>query len=297
MQHNEMSAKDYNARGEIHYENRELVLASRDYTAAIALDPNYALAYLNRGSVYFEQGEFTDAMSDYTTALRLDPDNALGYLKRALVSIEQEAYDNALSDYAKALTLVPNKADIYRMRANVYGYQDKLGEAMSNYVQALLLDPENQIANDDFSLLLNKPEVNARTIFDAITPLSKAEAILLLAQCLDEKTLLGQKMRSELVKDQKQELSFFSSSMDTGPLKRMHDYYKVLIAEKMVVREVAWTLAQGSRSTEAGFVSPFSQLPDEIGVMIAAFVAKDLAPEVALKIARKHYDRPQVPRV
>ena len=44
-----------------------------DYDKAIALNPNYALAYNNRGVAYSNKGEVNRAIADYRKALEIDP--------------------------------------------------------------------------------------------------------------------------------------------------------------------------------------------------------------------------------
>ncbi|GHU52814.1 hypothetical protein FACS1894200_13340 [Spirochaetia bacterium] len=71
------SAFAYNNRG-IAYKNKgEYDRAIADYTQAITLDPNYAVAYAGRGIIYDDyKGDYQRAIADYTQALKLDPNNA-----------------------------------------------------------------------------------------------------------------------------------------------------------------------------------------------------------------------------
>ncbi len=54
--------------------NGQLNRAVQDYTTAIRLKDNYALAYLCRGEAYEKASLISDAHKDYETAIRLDPD-------------------------------------------------------------------------------------------------------------------------------------------------------------------------------------------------------------------------------
>ena len=56
--------------------------AISDYTTAIRLDPDDAVAYINRAVAYGNLGEYNTAISDYTTAIRLDPNDAVAYNNR-----------------------------------------------------------------------------------------------------------------------------------------------------------------------------------------------------------------------
>src|SRR6516162_1004389 len=53
-----------------------------DFTEAIRLDPNFALAYYNRGLAYANKGNYDKAISDYTEAIRLDPNYTQAYTNR-----------------------------------------------------------------------------------------------------------------------------------------------------------------------------------------------------------------------
>jgi tetratricopeptide (TPR) repeat protein len=57
-----------------------------DYSQAIRLDPNYALAYFNRGYTYYYKGDYDRAIADYNQVIRLDPNlanDAKEWLERA----------------------------------------------------------------------------------------------------------------------------------------------------------------------------------------------------------------------
>ncbi|GAB6390939.1 MAG: tetratricopeptide repeat protein [Treponematales bacterium] len=53
-------------RGNAHY--------SADFTAALEIKPDYALALNNRGYVYIEKAEWDKAIADFTAALKIEPD-------------------------------------------------------------------------------------------------------------------------------------------------------------------------------------------------------------------------------
>jgi tetratricopeptide (TPR) repeat protein len=55
----------------------DLENAIADYTEALRLNPDYALAYNNRGDAYYNQGRYDQAIEDYTAALRIDPNFTL----------------------------------------------------------------------------------------------------------------------------------------------------------------------------------------------------------------------------
>ena len=58
--------------------------AIEEYTEAIRLNPEYALAYNNRSYSYENLGQFVRASEDYDEAIRLNPEFAVAYNNRAL---------------------------------------------------------------------------------------------------------------------------------------------------------------------------------------------------------------------
>jgi len=76
--------------------------AIEDYNKAIALDPNYALAYARRGSAYDNKGQYDRAIEDYNKAIALDPNYAAAYNNRGLAYYKKGNMGRAISDFQKA---------------------------------------------------------------------------------------------------------------------------------------------------------------------------------------------------
>jgi tetratricopeptide (TPR) repeat protein len=72
----------YNNRGEAWREKGEYDKAIEDFSRAIRLNPNYAVAYNNRGNAWGDKGDQDKAIEDYNAFVRLDPKNPIGYLNR-----------------------------------------------------------------------------------------------------------------------------------------------------------------------------------------------------------------------
>ena len=82
--------------------------AIADHTEAIALDPNYAVAYSNRGGAYYRKGEVDRGIADYTKAIALDPNNATAYSNRGTAYCLKREVDRAIADFRKALEIDPS---------------------------------------------------------------------------------------------------------------------------------------------------------------------------------------------
>jgi tetratricopeptide (TPR) repeat protein len=90
------SAGTYLDRGIQAMNKKEYDTAIADFTEAIRLDSNNAVAYYNRGNAYRNKGDNDRAISDYDQAIRIDPNYTNAYICRGL------AYDNK-NDYSNTL--------------------------------------------------------------------------------------------------------------------------------------------------------------------------------------------------
>ena len=68
--------------------------ALANYNKALALDPNYAMAYNRRGLVYLNQNDMEKALADYNKALELDPKLDKAYNNRGFVYLLQNDLEN-----------------------------------------------------------------------------------------------------------------------------------------------------------------------------------------------------------
>ena len=73
--------------------------------------------YFNSGYDKAEAYDDYGAISDYTKAIELDPNYAMAYNNRGLSKAILEDYNRAISDFTKAIELEPNDADAYFNRS------------------------------------------------------------------------------------------------------------------------------------------------------------------------------------
>jgi len=88
--------------------------AIANYTEAIKLDPNFAVAFNNRGISYSRLGDNNRAIADLTEAIRLEP--TAGRLNSRGLSYHERNNSGdigrAISDFEAALRMDPNNTDI-----------------------------------------------------------------------------------------------------------------------------------------------------------------------------------------
>jgi tetratricopeptide (TPR) repeat protein len=115
--------------------------AMADYSRTIDLNPLATDAYISRGLNKGILGNWKSALQDYTAAILSDPNNALAYKMRGLSKSILGDLRGSIGDYDRAIALRPNFADNYQDRAAI---KEKLGDftgALADYTQAIILKP------------------------------------------------------------------------------------------------------------------------------------------------------------
>ncbi|OBQ29234.1 MAG: hypothetical protein AN483_11745 [Aphanizomenon flos-aquae MDT14a] len=132
----------YNNRGNVRNDLGDKQGAIDDYTLAIKINPNYALAYYNRGIVRDDLGDKPGAIDDYTQAIKFNPKYAEAYYNRGIVRDDLGDKPGAIDDYTLAIKINPNYALAYYNRGIV---RDDLGDkpgAIDDYTQAIKFNPK-----------------------------------------------------------------------------------------------------------------------------------------------------------
>jgi tetratricopeptide (TPR) repeat protein len=111
--------------------------ALAEYSQAIAIDPNYALAYNNRGLVRYDLGDKRAALADYNQAIRINRKYAEAYNNRGVVRYDLGDKQAALADYNQAIGINPNLAPAYYNRGLVRYDLGNKQAALADYNQAL----------------------------------------------------------------------------------------------------------------------------------------------------------------
>jgi len=211
----DMTVKDYNKLGMLQFNQGNYYLAISNFSEAIRLDPNNAIAYNNRGIAHQKQGNYPLAMQDYEQALRLDPNYATAYNNLGSIYQDQGCYNLAIQNYNEALRLDPNYATAYSNRGISYKQKGKLREASFNFIQALTIDPNNDAP---FNTELKKAlkDLSKSQLLNTIKELPDEKQIPLLIQCLDENTVLGERFWKKE--------GFFACSIESGTLKQINNH-------------------------------------------------------------------------
>ena len=121
----------YNNRGTAYGELGNYQQAIKDFTKAIELNPQYAMAYYNRGLTYGRNlGNYQQAIKDYTKAIQLNPQDAMAYYKRGLAYAKSGDAQKALENLKIAAKLGNRTAqDFLRSEGIETGYYPSQGTA------------------------------------------------------------------------------------------------------------------------------------------------------------------------
>jgi tetratricopeptide (TPR) repeat protein len=111
-----LTSYEYYTRGIEKTELQDYKGAIADYTKAIKIDSENALAYFKRGAIKDYLKDFKGAITDYTKAIMIDPKNALSYIGRGRAKATLEDYKGATEDYTKAIKIEPKNGYIYYCR-------------------------------------------------------------------------------------------------------------------------------------------------------------------------------------
>lgn len=137
--------------------NGEYDLAIADFSQAIALEPDNALAYFDRGIAYGSKGDYDLAIADFGQAIALNPDLSIAdsgqsitlnpdaadtYYTRGRNHASEERYALAIACYNQAILLNPNDGSAYNARGQAYRELGNVAQADANEERAAELNPE-----------------------------------------------------------------------------------------------------------------------------------------------------------
>jgi tetratricopeptide (TPR) repeat protein len=132
---NPVTAKDHYLLGLRFYSQGADKDAIREFSMAIALDPNYTDAYRFRAETY-SQTDFVAGMSDYADVIRLQPRAPGSYLSRAIAYNKLGDVERALMDLDVASSLEksgPLSGNLHCTKADILFIDGRFPEALPEY--------------------------------------------------------------------------------------------------------------------------------------------------------------------
>lgn len=112
-----LEQENYQPNGELPDDEYESAIA--DFTQALTINSNFALAYYNRAQCNLKLKNYQQAIEDNTQIIRIEPDYAEAYAQRgrlyALVGGDKN-YDKACFNWLRAADLFKNQQDIAKYK-------------------------------------------------------------------------------------------------------------------------------------------------------------------------------------
>jgi SAM-dependent methyltransferase/Tfp pilus assembly protein PilF len=157
------------------------------YERAVALKPDFAVAWMNLGNVRKEQARPADAIACYRRVLAIDPRAAPAHYNIANVLAQEGELDAAVAGYRQALALAPDFAEAHNNLGNACRELGRTDEAVAHFRRALARRPDYVEACDNLARAL-LADGNISEAFDllrralAIGPTQTTK--VLLVRCL-----------------------------------------------------------------------------------------------------------------
>ena len=131
-------------RGIEYQAEEEWDLAIDQYSEAIAINPDYAEAYINLGLCFYLANDSEAAISNFEKVLELDyePQSPQMYVNRGRAYSILEETEKSLSDFSKAIDLDPEFIEAYVRRGNVYAWTlNDFENAFTDFETAISINP------------------------------------------------------------------------------------------------------------------------------------------------------------
>ena len=132
----------FHARASAFVRLRKYEEAIHDYDEAIRLDPSRPGWYDGRGLAYSQSGQRERALDDYDRAIEMSQLPSGNYFNnRGWANLELGHPEKALPDLTKAIQLVPDYRNAYENRAQAYVALRDWAHAIADYTAAMDLGP------------------------------------------------------------------------------------------------------------------------------------------------------------
>ena len=120
---------------------RALEISTETYRAAVAANPNDAIAHNKLGVCYQQAHKLKAARKEYQKAVDLNPAYAEAWNNLGTLEHANRRYKKAVARYQKAVELKPEQARFHRNLGAAYMAMGDLIRAVGAYAQAVRLDP------------------------------------------------------------------------------------------------------------------------------------------------------------
>ncbi len=145
----------YYLRGSNLDDLKEYKEAITQYQEALALDPNYANAYLGWGVALYNLKEYDEAIEKFKEAIKKNPKYADAYNNWGYELNDLKNYDEAITMFKKAIKIDPKHANAYNNWGDTLNNLKKYDEAIAMFKKAIEIDPKYADAYNGWGNALN----------------------------------------------------------------------------------------------------------------------------------------------
>lgn len=122
--------------------------ALKDAKQAAYLDPVKGEEARERGNAFFKDQKFPEAVKEYSEAIARNPDDHKAYSNRSASYTKLAAFNEALKDADKCIELDPTFVKGYTRKGHVQFFTKQYDEAVETYNEGLKHDPNNEELKD-----------------------------------------------------------------------------------------------------------------------------------------------------
>lgn len=119
--------------------------AASQFQTAVALDEQYAKAFVNMGITYDTMGDWRKARAAYESAIAINPEDVLAYCHIGFNYYSRRETGKAMDYYAKALAVDPNSAQAHYNLGLAFANAKIFREALTEWRKVIELDPEGEL--------------------------------------------------------------------------------------------------------------------------------------------------------
>ena len=156
----ELSAQEWFEQGYKYLQESNYDAAIQANTAALALQPDLALAYVNRAAARVDKGDIEEGILDCNRAMELDPSIFNPYYIRGLAYDLRGDLPGAIRDYTESIRRNPNHAESYLGRSKMHITNNDWASAIADASRAISLTPRMARAYNNRAVArLNKGDI------------------------------------------------------------------------------------------------------------------------------------------